>query len=55
VQVLIEQWGLRPDGDPIHGHCLLVLPVRTAEGAAAVLKIGFPAEEFERDHLVLQR
>jgi len=55
VQVLIEQWGLRPDGDPIHGHCLLVLPVLTAEGAAAMLKIGFPEEESEHEHLVLQR
>ena len=55
VRLLIEQWRLRPDGDPIHGHCSLVLPVRTAEGAAAMLKVGFPDEESEHEHLALQR
>lgn len=49
------QWRLRPDGEPTHGHCSLVLPVRTAEGAAAVLKIGFPDEESEHEHLALRR
>jgi len=55
VRLLIEAWRLRPDGDPTHGHCSLVLPVRTAEGAAAMLKIGFPDEESEHEHLALQR
>ena len=55
VQVLIEGWGLRPDGDATHGHCSLVLPVRTAEGADAILKVGFPDEESAHEHLVLQR
>ena len=52
---LSGQWTLRPDGEPIHGHCSLVLPVRTADGAAAMLKIGFPDEESEHEHLALQR
>ena len=55
VQVLIERWGLHLDGDPTHGHCSLVLPVRTAEGADAMLKVGFPDEESEHEHLALQR
>jgi streptomycin 6-kinase len=55
VRLLIEQWRLRTDGDPTHGHCSLVLPVRTAEGAAAILKVGFPDEESEHEHLALQR
>jgi len=55
VRLLIEQWRLRTDGDPTHGHCSLVLPVRTAEGAAAMLKVGFPDEESEHEHLALQR
>jgi len=55
VRLLIEQWRLRQDGDPTHGHCSLVLPVRTAEGAAAMLKVGFPDEESEHEHLALQR
>jgi len=54
VRLLVEQWRLRPDGDPTHGHCSLVLPVRTPEGTAAMLKIGFPDEESEHEHLVLQ-
>jgi len=55
VRLLIEQWQLHPDGEPAHGHCSLVLPVRTGHGAAAMLKIGFPDEESEHEHLVLQR
>ena len=55
LQLLVEGWRLRPDGDPTHGHCSLVLPVRTVEGAAAMLKIGFPDEESEHEHLALQR
>ena len=55
VRLLIDQWRLRPDGDPTHGHCSLVLPVRTADGVAAVLKIGFPDDESEHEHLALRR
>ena len=55
VRLLVEQWRLRPDGEPTHGQCSLVLPVRTSEGAVAVLKIGFPDEQSEHEHLVLQR
>ena len=55
VRLLVEQWRLHPDGEPTHGQCSLVLPVRTSEGAAAVLKIGFPDEQSEHEHLVLQR
>jgi len=39
----------------MHGHCSLVLPVRTADGAAAVLKISFPDDESEHEHVVLRR
>ena len=42
---MLARWRLRPDGPPMHGHCSLVLPVRTADGAAAVLKISFPDDE----------
>ena len=55
VRVLSEGWRLHPDDDPAHGHCSLVLPVRTTDGAAAILKVGVPDEEFEHEHLVLQR
>jgi streptomycin 6-kinase len=46
---------LRPDGSATHGHRALVLPVRTSDGAPAVLKISFPDAESEHDHLVLRR
>ena len=39
----------------IQGTDALVLPVRTSEGAPAVLKIGFPEVESEHEHLVLRR
>jgi streptomycin 6-kinase len=55
VRLLVEQWRLRTDGDPTHGRCSLVLPVRTPDGVAAVLKIGFPDEQSEHEHLALRR
>ena len=55
VDQTLRQWGIRPDGAPTHGHCSLVVPVRTDDGAAAMLKIGFPEEETEHEHLALRR
>ena len=53
---LIDQWELRPELAPAaHGHCSLVLPVRTAGGVSAMLKIGFPDEGSEHEHLALRR
>jgi streptomycin 6-kinase len=55
VELVMRQWEIRPDGVPTNGHCSLVIPVRTADGAAAVLKLGFPDEESEHEHLGLRR
>lgn len=55
VQRLTGQWELRADGPPAHGHCSLVLPVRTADGTAAMLKVGFPEQDSEHEHLALRR
>ena len=55
VEQTMRQWEIRPDGDATHGHCSLVIPVRTAEGALAVVKIGFPDEESGHEHLALRR
>ena len=52
---VVALWQLRPDGPWTPGYCSLVLPVRTPEGAAAVLKIGFPDDESEHEHLALRR
>lgn len=51
----MRQWQLSADGPAMHGHCSLVLPVRTPEGVAAVLKVGFPDEDSEHEHIALRR
>lgn len=50
-----DEWTLRADGPPYHGHCSIVVPVRTDDGVAAVLKAGFPDEESAHEHLALRR
>lgn len=54
VGELLEEWSLTPDGDPAHGHTALVLPVRTAAGRPAALKVGWPHPEAEHEALALQ-
>lgn len=54
VAELLEDWRLVPDGAPRHGECALVLPVRDADGAPAALKVTWPHEEAEHEHLALQ-
>lgn len=51
---VVEEWELRLDGAPTHGYCSLVLPVRTGSGRPGVLKVGFPDDESEHEHLALQ-
>ncbi len=48
-----EEWGLAVDGEPTHGYCALVVPVRQ-DGTPAVLKLGFPDDESEHEALALQ-
>lgn len=52
---LLAEWDLRPDADPAYGDCAVVVPVRTADGVEAVLKVGFPHWEAEHEHLALRR
>ncbi len=49
------EWELTEDGEATHGFTALVLPVRTAAGEPAVLKVGFPHTEAEHEALALQR
>lgn len=51
---LVEEWALTPDAQAAHGHTALVLPVRTASGRPAALKIGWPHAEAEHEALALQ-
>ncbi|MDV3126398.1 aminoglycoside phosphotransferase family protein [Mycobacterium sp. 21AC1] len=55
VRSQLDEWQLVIDGDPTHGHCSLVLAVRTPDRAAGMLKIGFPDTESEHEHLALRR
>ena len=55
VADLVDEWELTYDGAPCHGYCSLVLPVRTPTGRPAVLKVGYPDDESEHEHLALQR
>ena len=42
---MLARWRLRPDGPPMHGHCSLVLPVRTADGSRALARV--PADDLD--------
>ncbi len=53
VGELLEEWQLAVDGWLLHGYCSVVVPVRTAEGGAAVVKVGFPDDESEHEALGL--
>ncbi|HYQ61652.1 aminoglycoside phosphotransferase family protein [Actinophytocola sp.] len=49
----LTNWDLTVDGEPMHGACALVLPVRRAGGEPAVLKVTWPHEEAEHEALAL--
>jgi streptomycin 6-kinase len=51
----LDDWELRADGEPTHGFCSIVLPVRTRGGVPCILKISFPSAESEHEHLALRR
>ena len=53
--VLLTEWELTPDGDPLRGFVSMVLPVRSRDGEAAVLKVSFDGDdESEHEALALQ-
>ncbi|WP_433167421.1 aminoglycoside phosphotransferase family protein [Kribbella sp. CA-247076] len=51
---LLDEWDLRVDGTTASGNCAIVVPVTTADGQAAVLKVQFPHWEAETEHLALR-
>ena len=51
---LLDEWDLRVDGTAFYGNCALVVPVTTADGQSAVLKVQFPHWEAETEHLALR-
>ena len=54
VRDLLGEWELVVDGEPTHGQCAVVVPVRTASGRPAALKVSWPHWEAEHEHLALQ-
>lgn len=54
VRDLLGEWEIVLDGEATHGHCALVVPVRTRDRAEAVLKVGFVDEESEHEALAMQ-
>jgi streptomycin 6-kinase len=54
VRGVVEEWRLEYDGQPTHGYGALVVPVRTAGGRPAMLKVTWPHAEAEHEHLALQ-
>ncbi|WP_027860842.1 aminoglycoside phosphotransferase family protein [Marmoricola sp. URHB0036] len=54
VDGLLEEWQLTTDGWMMHGFVALVVPVRTTSNRPAVLKVSFPDDESEHEHLALQ-
>ena len=53
VETCLARWNLTVDGEPMHGVCALVLPVRRPSGEPAVLKVTWPHEEAEHEALAL--
>jgi streptomycin 6-kinase len=54
VRDVVDEWELTYDGQPMHGYCSLVLPVRMADGRPAAAKFSWPHEEEEHEHLLMQ-
>jgi streptomycin 6-kinase len=48
------RWNLTPDGEVMHGYVAVVLPVRRADGSAAVLKLTWLDEETRQEPLALR-
>jgi len=49
-----SRWRLAPDGDLLNGFVAVVLPVRRADGTAAVLKLTWQDTETEHEALALR-
>ena len=51
---LLAEWELRPGEETWFGYAAVVVPVVTADGGSAVLKVAFPDDETEHEALALQ-
>lgn len=51
---VLAAWDLTIDGTPTNGEAALVIPVRTSDSEAAVLKLGYPHWEADHEYLALR-
>jgi streptomycin 6-kinase len=54
VGELLDEWELSPDGTVATGQCAVVVHVTTPAGEPAVLKVQWPHDEAEFEHLALR-
>lgn len=54
VSDLLDEWALTVDGPSMHGFGAVVVPVTTADGEPRVLRVAWPHDEQEHEHLGLQ-
>lgn len=54
VEASLAEWELTLEGDPMHGVCALVLPVRLRDDSTGVVKVTWPHAAAEHEHLALQ-
>lgn len=54
VEAACRRWALTVDGPPTHGNVALVVPVRAADGTAAILKVSWVEDETEHEALALR-
>ena len=55
VDQLLTRWELEVDGEVLHGNVALVVPVRRADGQAAMLKVSWVDEETRGEARALAR
>ncbi len=55
VEQLLTRWALEVDGEVLHGYVALVVPVRRADGQAAMLKVSWVDEETRGEARALAR
>jgi streptomycin 6-kinase len=51
---LLDEWRLEIDSAAVAGSCAMVVPVRTEDSRAAMLKLSWPHWEAETEHLALR-
>ncbi|SFC89263.1 aminoglycoside phosphotransferase family protein [Streptomyces aidingensis] len=54
IGTMLREWELTADGEVLHGHVAVVLPVRRAGGGRAALKVAWPDQYARREPVGLR-